>query len=257
MPYHRTTYLTAILWLGCCANLFAQGEMGEHPLVPAIRLAQESMQALEAVNDYQAKFTKREWVGQQFVAQQMTMKLREKPFSVYLHFEQPNAGREILYVHGVNQNKLLAREGSGLKSLVGTVSLAVDDATVKAENRHPITDLGMRRMLQLVIDQWEFESKYGEIDVKYYPDARMGNVACEAIESSHPRPRKQFPFHVTRLYIDKRSRFPIRIENYGFPKSPQDTPPLIEEYTFSEIRPNIRLSDADFDQRNPAYGFAR
>jgi len=239
------------------AVLPAQETPPEHPLVPAIRLAQESLQALSSVRDYQATFTKREWVGTQFVAQQMAMKLREQPFSVYLHFDKPNAGREILFVQGRNQNKLLAHEGSGLKSLVGTISLAIDDESVKAENRHPITDMGMRRMVQLLIEQWEYESKYGEIDAKYYPDARIGNQLCEAVEATHPRPRKQFRYHVTRLYLDKKTRFPIRIENYGFPRTENETPPLIEEYTFSDVRVNLGLTDADFDTRNPAYSFSK
>ena len=249
--------LPALLVLLGAAVLPAQETPPEHPLVPAIRLAQESLQALSSVRDYQATFTKREWVGTQFVAQQMAMKLREQPFSVYLHFDKPNAGREILFVQGRNQNKLLAHEGSGLKSLVGTISLAIDDESVKAENRHPITDMGMRRMVQLLIEQWEYESKYGEIDAKYYPDARIGNQLCEAVEATHPRPRKQFRYHVTRLYLDKKTRFPIRIENYGFPRTENETPPLIEEYTFSDVRVNLGLTDADFDTRNPAYSFSK
>lgn len=262
-PIRHTQVMTsARQFLFSAAGLFllasvvtAQQQQAEHPLIPAIRLAQESLHQLQAVKDYEATFTKREWVGQQFVVQRMYMKLREEPFSVYLKFGEPNAGREILYVHGVNQNKLLAHEAEGLASLVGTISLAIDDQKVRAENRHPITDMGMRRLLEILIAQWEIESKYGEIDVKYYPNARMGTMECEAIESTHPTPRKQFPYHVTRLYLDKRTRFPVRIENYGFPRSSTETPPLIEEYTFSDLKVNRGFTDADFDRRNQNYSF--
>lgn len=244
---------------GCLATLTvtvrAQDQPGEHPLLPAIRLAQQSLQALQSVKDYEATFTKREWVSQQFVSQRMTLKFREQPFSVYMKFGEPNAGREILFVAGQNQNQLLAREASGLASLVGTVSLPLNDSKVTAENRHPITEMGMRRLVELMIERWQNEAQYGEIEVNFYPNAKMGNVACEAIEVSHPTPRKQFPFHVTRLYLDKATRYPVRVENFGFPRNSNEPPPLIEEYTYTDVRVNLGFTDADFDRRNRNYSF--
>lgn len=249
--------VAACCWLVSTAAFAQQQQPAEHPLAPAIRMARDSLHRLDAVKDYDATFTKREWVGQQFVAQRMYMKLREQPFSVYLKFGEPNEGREILFVQGKNQNQLLAREASGLASLIGTVSLSMNDPKVTAENRHPISDMGMRRMIELLIEQWERESRYGEIDVKYYPNARIGEMSCEAIEATHPVPRKEFPYHVSRVYFDKETRFPIRIENFGFPRRPNEPPPLIEEYTFNNIRVNRGFTDADFDRRNQQYSFGR
>ncbi|MCA8993215.1 MAG: DUF1571 domain-containing protein [Planctomycetaceae bacterium] len=249
--------MVACCWLMETAAFAQQQQPAEHPLAPAIRMARDSLQRLDAVKDYDATFTKREWVGQQFVAQRMYMKLREQPFSVYLKFGEPNEGREILFVQGKNQNQLLAREASGLASLIGTVSLPMNDPKVTAENRHPISDMGMRRMIELLIEQWERESRYGEIDVKYYPNARIGEMACEAIEATHPVPRKEFPYHVSRVYFEKETRYPIRVENFGFPRRPNEPPPLIEEYTFSNIHVNRGFTEADFDRRNQNYSFGR
>lgn len=257
IPTVLTYLMVACCWLMETVAFAQQQQPAEHPLAPAIRMARDSLHRLDAVKDYDATFTKREWVGQQFVAQRMYMKLREQPFSVYLKFGEPNEGREILFVQGKNQNQLLAREASGLASLIGTVSLSMNDPKVKAENRHPISDMGMRRMIELLIEQWEKESRYGEIDVKYYPNARIGEMSCEAIEAIHPVPRKEFPYHVARVYFDKETRYPIRVENFGFPRRPNEPPPLIEEYTFSNIRVNRGFTDADFDRRNQNYSFGR
>jgi hypothetical protein len=227
----------------------------QHPLVPAIRLVKASRKSLEAVNDYEATFIKRERFADGLRTQTMQLKLREQPYSVYLHYDEPNAGREILFVKGQNQNMLLAHEGSGIKSLVGTVSLAVDSAKAREDNRHPITDLGMRRLVERLAEQWEEEAKYDEVDVRYYPDAKIGGVPCPAIECSHPRPRRQYPFHVTRLYINEKSNLPVRLENYDFPERPGQEPPLAEEYTYIKIRTNIGLKDTDFSTKNPRYKF--
>lgn len=228
----------------------------EHPLRPAIRRVQESLEALESVRDYEATLRKRELVGAKLVDHTMTIRFREEPFSVYLKFIDENAGREVMYVKGQNQDRLLAHEAPGsLKSLVGTVALAPDSPEVRSESRHLITDIGLRNMLKFILKRWEEESKYGECEVQYYPQARLGDAECLVIECRHPRPRKQFLFHVSRLFIDKQTNLPVRSENYGWPARADGQPPLIEEYTYSHIRTNLDLADRDFDRNNPEYNF--
>lgn len=253
MTRHFFLTLSLIFCLAC--STYSQDQPKEHPLIPAIKMAKQSLAIMQQVNDYECQFTRRELVRNQLVSHTALLRLRHQPFSVYMKFQQPSPGREVLYVAGKNQGKLLAHEASGLSSLVGTVSLSVNSPTVMAETRHPITELGMKRLLELVIQQWELESKYGEIDVKYYPNAKMGNAQCEVLEASHPRPRKQFKFHLTRLFIDKQTRLPVRVENYGFPPAPGQKPVLLEEYTYTNVKVNNGLKDSDFDQRNPKYSF--
>ncbi|WP_145029736.1 DUF1571 domain-containing protein [Caulifigura coniformis] len=226
-----------------------------HPLAPALKLARASRKSLDSVRDYQCVFIKRELLNGAVVTQTMEMKFREEPFSVYLKNQEPNPGREILFVYGQNDNKLLAHEGSGLKSLVGTVPLAIDAPQVRAENRHPITEIGMRKLIDKVIAQWEYEGQFGETNVQYYPDAKIGGMSCPAIECTHPQPRRQFPFHVTRLYIDAQANLPVRIENYGYPAASGQEPPLVEEFTYVKVRTNVGLANEDFSAKNPAYKF--
>jgi len=226
-----------------------------HPLAPALKLARASRKSLDSVRDYQCLFIKRELLNGALVTQTMEMKLREEPFSVYLKNQDPNPGREILFISGQNDNKLLAHEGSGIKSLVGTVPLAIDAPQVRAENRHPITEIGMRKLIDKVIAQWEYEGQFGETNVQYYPDAKIGGMSCPAIECTHPQPRRQFPFHVTRLYIDSQSNLPVRIENYAYPAAQGQEPPLVEEFTYVKVQANAGLTNNDFSTKNPAYKF--
>lgn len=250
--------LFGILLLGLLApSLPAQDTAApqEHPLIPAIQMLKQSLAIVQQLSDYEATLIKQEQVGGQMISQRIRMRLKEKPFSLYLQYEEPHAGREVLFVLGQNDNQMLVHDATGITSLVGTVSLAVDSPQAMAENRHMLTDLGMKRMLELLISQWELESKYGECDVKFYPAAKMGNAECEVLECSHPRPRKQFPFHMTRIYLEKQSRLPIRIENFGFPMQPNQPAALIEEYTYVNIKTNVGLTAADFDRRNQRYSF--
>jgi hypothetical protein len=208
-----------------------------------------------ALRDYEAVFTKRELVGRTMYADQMLIKHRHQPFSVYLRFVGKNDGREVLYVENRNQGKLLAHESpSSLKSLVGTISLDPNSPRAMEEGRHPITEIGMQKMIEALIQQWEFETKLADCAVKFYPNAKLGDIECQVVESSHAQPRPEFKFKMTRLYIDKKTNFPIRVEQWGFPR-PGSEPFVIEEYTYTSIKHDVGLADADFDVRNRSYKF--
>lgn len=256
-----------LLWLCVCGMSFWIGTAHtyaehpptakvhpDHPLAPALEQAYKAREALAAVKDYECLFEKRERFGTRLVTARMTLKLREDPFSVYLFFHDPHQGREVIYVEGRNGGMLLAHE-VGIKAFVGTVSRDPDSSDAMKDNRYPITMIGMRKMLERVITQWEEEARYGETEVQYYPNARLGELELKAIESKHPQPRRQFRFHMTRLYLDKHTHLPVRVEQYDFPKRKGEAPPLAEEYTYLKLRTNIGLTDRDFDTKNPSYAF--
>lgn len=266
-----TAIAAGVLMLGLSESDGAEGERkrvakrsserttaDEHPLTKPLKIVQQSRKALDDVKDYTATFSKRERLGRggrKLLSQTMKMKFRDEPFSVYFYFQSKDAaGREVIYVKGQNRGQLLVHEGSGLASFVGTLSFAPTANDVMKENRYPITEVGLKNMADKVIAQWEEEAKYGETTVKYYNNAKLGNVECVAIESTHPQPRRQFKYHMTRVYIDKKSKLLVRVEQYGWP-SGGGQPPILEEYTYSNIQTNVGLTDVDFDQRNPRYKF--
>ncbi|MGE3314584.1 MAG: DUF1571 domain-containing protein [Planctomycetaceae bacterium] len=226
-----------------------------HPLVPAIAEARKGQEALQQVKDYEATFAKTEVVRGRPYPHEMRIKLRSEPFSVYLKFiDKAHEGREVLYVTGKNNGKMKAHEGKGIKSLV-TVDLNPNGPEALAEGRYPITNIGMMNMVTKLIERWEGESKFGEIDVEYYPEAKIGKTDCLAIMVIHPIKRNQFKFHKTVLYLDKQTNFPIRLENYDFPQRDGQEPPLVEQYQYTNIEVNKGLTDQDFDYRNKQYNF--
>ena len=226
----------------------------DHPLKPAIRHAQVCLDKINAIQGYECTFSKKEVVGNELVSQTMKMKVRHEPFSVYMFFLEPAKGREVIFVTGRNDNKLQVHE-TGLASLIGTLSLAPEDSRVMAENRYPITRAGLANMAQTVITQWQAECQFGETDVKYFEDAKVGDYKCRVIESSHPQPRKQFPYHMTRLWIEEKSGMAVRVQQFGFPKKKDTKPPVVEDYAFTAIKPEVRLTDRDFDTSNPGYNY--
>ena len=68
-------------------------------------------------------------------------------------------------------------------------------------------------------------------------------------------PRRNFIFHLARIFIDDELNIPIRYEAYGWPSRTGDLPVLEEEYTYLDVKLNNGFTDDDFDIRNPNYGF--
>lgn len=223
-------------------------------LVAALKIARSSLAALESVEDYEAIFVKRELLGKKLVTQKMFLKLREKPFSVYVRFLRPHTGREVIYVEGKNGGHLLAH-GTGLEALAGTVRIHPTSRDALKDNRYPITMLGMTKMLRKIIEQWERELTDHDVDVKYFPNAKLGSVECIVLETTHKQSHPGARFYRTRLFIEKERKLPIRVEQYAFPRRARQRPVLVEEYTYLEVRTNVGLTDHDFETSNPAYDF--
>ena len=155
---------------------------------------------------------------------------------------------------------MMAHEAPGtLSGFIGTISLEPNSARAMAEGRHPITQIGMVKMMDSLIEQWEGEMKFQDPQdpkVYYYPNAKLaGQIECKAAITRHESPQHTFRFYETRVFFDKQSNFPIRLEQYGFPDSAHPQGYLVEQYIYTNIRTNVGLTDNDFDVRNRTYHF--
>ena len=229
---------------------------GEHPLLPAIRWARQTLEKLDTIQDYSCVMVKRERIDGTLGDQEyMSVKIRHEPFSVYLGFVKPAKvkGQEAIYVRGRNNGEMQAH-GNGMRKLFGTVSLKPDSYLAMAGNRYPITEMGLRRLVERLIEVGENDAKFGECEVKASPKKINGReVVC--LQVTHPLPRKEFLFHIAKIYIDTQNNLPMRYESYDWPAETGGVPPLMEEYTYLNLKLNNRFGDKDFDVGNPAYQF--
>ncbi|MEC8305160.1 MAG: DUF1571 domain-containing protein, partial [Planctomycetota bacterium] len=62
-------------------------------------------------------------------------------------------------------------------------------------------------------------------------------------------------FHIAKVHIDNELRIPIRYAAYSWPRRPGGNPVLEEEYTYKNVKLNVKLSDEDFNPDNPGYKF--
>ena len=187
----------------------------------------------------------------------MPMKVRTRPRSIYFKFRQPSPGREAIYIDGRNDGKVLAHEVGLKRLLAGTLSLDPTGGMAMEDNRHPITHAGIGPLLDTVEARWSSELDPAESLVAFRDGQLVGSRPCILIESTHPRHRPEFLFYQVRVYIDQELGLPVRFEAYDWPASPGAAPELVEEYTYTDLKLNVGLSDVDFDVSNAAYAFGR
>ena len=161
----------------------------QHPLDEALAFVQPSLEALKSVKDYTAVFTKIELVHGRLLTQKMDMKFRRDPFSVYFHGQTKcKGGREVIFVAGRNDGKLVVHE-SGLKALVGTMNLTLDDPKVMATNRHAITEVGIAKIVESAIDIWNHEKKTldpANIEVRRVHSVQAAGCRCRGNGRDRP-----------------------------------------------------------------------
>jgi len=237
----------------------AQAASGVHPLQPALDLAQRGLARIKAdLRDYSCTIVKRERLHNTLGEHEyMFAKIRSQPFSVYLYFLGPDSvkGQEVIYVAGQNDGNMLAHAGSGVRAMVGTVSLKPQSMLAMQGNRYPVTEIGVENLARRLVEVAEHDKQFGECEVNFYPNAKVNGRVCTCVQVSHPVPRRNFRFHLARVFIDDELLIPLRYEAYHWPEEAGGQPVLLEEYTYMNVKINNGFTDADFDPKNTAYKF--
>ncbi len=241
-----------------------------HPLDPAINLARNGLRNLqENVRDYTCVMLKRERIDGKLPDdyEYMFAKIRSEqrnngkvvvPFSVYLYFLKPadTKGREVIYVRGYNDDKLIAHEpSSSLLSKFGPVSLRPDGMMAMRGCRYPITEIGMETLIVRLLEKGQHDRQYGEVDVKFHKGAKINGRVCTMLEVVHPVKRPYFEFHKAQIFIDDELNVPIRYAAWSWPVREGGDPVLEEEYTYLQVKLNQGLTDEDFSPDNEKYRF--
>ncbi len=237
-----------------------------HPLNRALERAREGLAHIEQnVQDYTATIIKRERINGTLREHEfMFAKIRNRktengkvtvPFAVYLKFLKPDSikGREVIWVEGANDNKLVAHE-SGLLGFK-RFYLPAEGMLAMMGQRYPIMEIGVQNLIEQLIIQGERDLQYGECEVKFFKGAKVDNYSCTLIEVLHPVRRDHFTFYRAQIFIDDTLGVPVRYAAWTWPTEPGGEPVLEEEYTYRNIQLNVGLTDMDFDPDNPAYAF--
>jgi hypothetical protein len=239
---------------------------GEHPLDAALDLARQALERLDEVTDYTAVLVKQERLSGRLGPEvHMELKFHQSPppesggragpRSIYLHFLEPSnvRGREVIWVEDRHEGKITAHEGGWFGVL--TVHLEPTGSLAMRGERYPITQLGLRRLLEQLLERGLRDRRLGDCVVSIEPGHELGGVSCIRVRVEHPEQRPGYDFHIAEIFIDPLRLIPIGYAAFGWPPAPGAPPVLEERYTYRDVLLNAGLSESDFDPANPDYRF--
>ena len=240
-------------------------QLTEFQLNAKIRLIEKGLEFLAQTPHYTAQFIKQELVnGELLDEQEIEMKVRHAPFSVYLKWVTGEAGREVLYVDGHNDGRLTAH-GGGWKARLPAVSLEPTSRMAMAESRYPVTSAGLHFLAKMMLDIHRQDLQNKTVGrCEQLSNQVFDGRPCHAFLIEYKDQKVSEQYRKSLTLIDKEWSIPIYTKNYGWPErdvqadSDQlDDASLIEFYSYSNVQFQPKLVAVDFDRTNEEYGFRR
>ena len=222
--------------------------------VPAgelLRLLDLADKQYAQIQDYTSTMVSRERVGEVLRPQERVLLKFQRPFKVYMRWlDGPSKGREGLFVSGAHDDKFLVSEPRGIQRLF-TAALEPTDRRVMEQSRHPVTDIGIGRLLEFVGESTRRAARNGvlrAIDRGTVESAgrRVRQVECVLTQGA----RDGYYAYRALLGFDEENHLLVRAVVYDW------TDQLVEDYAYNDLRLNPGHTSRDFDPSNKEYGFS-
>jgi hypothetical protein len=225
-----------------------------------LELARKAQAKIDAdIHDYSAVMRKRERVSGQLPdeATFMFVKIREKPFSVFLHFLAPagRVGEEVLYQEDRNNGYLQWHTTGLFRKSAGTVSLPPTGFLAMRGEMYPITRIGLRQLCNQLLDFAQKVPDPSKVRAEQFDQASVNDRACTLLKLVIPVTESGVRGYMVRIFVDKELGVPISLEVYKLLNDTKAPPQLFQEYTYLDLKVNRGYGDADFDKTNPKYDF--
>jgi hypothetical protein len=208
--------------------------------------------AYARVTDYTARFMRRERVGGTLRPREEVLLKFQRPGRIYLRWVAgPRQGREILFVKGRDEGKILVHEPGAVSGLF-TYVMAPDSPRVLKESRHPVSEVGLGRLIELLVSNTRRARERGELTLLDRGVAVESGRRVRQVEGVLPRdPGKGYYCYRTIVTVDLEWELPVAATIFDWDDQ------VVAEYAYRELRLNPGLRDSDFDPANPEYAFSR
>ncbi|MEW4528285.1 DUF1571 domain-containing protein [Maioricimonas sp. JC845] len=224
-----------------------------------VLLLKQGCANFERIPDYSATLHRQERIGGDLRdPETLVLKLRHEPYSIYMKWQSGDAGRQLIYVEGQNDGKLLVQPGGFKGRLTGVLSLDPNGSLAMSECRYPVTKAGLLELARTILEYREEDLERGTGSTcVMYPDQMLNDRPCYLFIVEYESPEVNSLYRKTIVYVDKELQMPTCIRNYtwGRDVDPEkiDDETLIEYYCYTDIEMNTQLADADFDAANRKY----
>ncbi len=237
-----------------------EGDEAKRFLLAYLQRARNRIQEIEG---YSATMRRQERLGGKLGPEQrLQIKVRHQPFSIYLRFDEPWNGKEVLFVSGEHEGQLIAHEGDWRGRLFPRLKFDPNGPVVMSQNRHPITDAGIANLTERLLNYRKIDigDPHAETILDRVTD-EDGTVWYRSVHR-HDQNDGVRLFALVKVLYDPVLNLPMQIWNYEWPESGtgpynEDALKLAERYHFDEIDFDSTVTALDFDLDNPRYEFRR
>jgi outer membrane lipoprotein-sorting protein len=209
---------------------------------------EEAEAAYDEVESYTAIFHKQQRIAGELLAEEnIFLKCRKRPFSLYMKWvTEPYEGSELLYAEGWNEGRIRAHRGGILSFIVRNLD---PNAPGLLENDlRPVTSTGIGYLLETVARNMHKAIKAGGLkffeigtEITYGRDTQILEIVFPIGDE------KDYDGARFVLNQDVESKILLRIRVYDRDDE------LVENYGYENLNLDARLTDADFDPKNPEY----
>ena len=187
----------------------------------------------------------------------MDLKVRHEPLSVYMKWQQPDAGQELIWREGAFDGKIVVCPAGWRRKVMPMVKVDPHGDMAMAVSRRPITNIGIwnfnKRLLETVNGDLTRDLS---LQVSQSEGDEISGRPVYRFTFEHAQPSGQSPVQKMVIFYDRTLEVPVAFELYvwstggGAPKGQ-----LEESYIFRDLKLDVPLSESDFDHQNPAYAF--
>lgn len=218
---------------------------------------------LAGIDGYCATLAKQEVVGSELLDEQtIQMKCRHKPFSVYLNWLTVDPGREVIYIEGQNEGKLIAHDG-GWKARIPAFTLDPGCRLAMRDARYPVTTAGIANLARTMLDVHREDIQRDSVATCMVEENQsFDGRSCTVFTTQYKAPGSSPTYRKSITYIDDEWNLPVYSRHFAWPESGKgknedelDASTLIESYSFTDLKMSYPLTDKDFDRDNSEYHF--
>jgi hypothetical protein len=186
----------------------------------------------------------------------MNVKVRRTPLAIYMKWQTPEKGQQIIWRDNTDDNKILVSPVGWKKKLVPLVKIAPDDDMAKAVSRRPVTNIGIWNFNDRITALFNEELlRDPAVIVRVDEGREISGRACYEFSFEHPTPSQVVQFKQVQIFIDKVLGVPVACEHYRWDADPTKGAHLEESYLYKDLVMDVALNDADFDPKNPGLSF--
>ncbi|MCB9795615.1 MAG: DUF1571 domain-containing protein [Alphaproteobacteria bacterium] len=209
--------------------------------------------AAAKMSDAMMTFHRNEYVAGEGMngPQVIHMKYLRAPTSIYMRWQTPTPGREVLWVQGQNDGDMWI----SASRMLPTLSLDPRGSVAMEGSRNAIMDSSLHRIYGIIAKDTETVRAHPTWvpEVEDLGASTLYGQAVRCFKTFTPKDKDPTLYaYRTDLCFSEASKLPLRIQAYD---KVNGTVRLVEDYGYEDMRVNVGLSATDFSDENPKYSF--